>query len=198
MRNNFEIEYHNPHADHYKVDRELDEDNSIEGVFSAYAPQGAWFHLKIGNTYSLKLDLNRFGPPLFEDFVGFLRFMWNGGQESTAYSDAIPPKQADQRLYTIQFADFIREVPLLFFVIETEKILLYSRTISDVNRTRAIIYPGRDTHDPYTISRKQTESAIGHFLTRYYADIKAATPSVAVVEGYDRLDNFMQKVSRIV
>jgi hypothetical protein len=180
MTESFSIEYCNPH-------RPVSEPERYEGydVVSAhydYMAAGASATIAIGD-YSLELSelvfVNwiRKSLALAEGIATGAPDFWPPLRET------LPELPAGSRVHFWIAADIQWHAPILVFVVDGERVLVYTRSSANVSGPK-LIRLERDREAPYVFARTDVVATIADCISRYLDDLAAAFPFLLDDEVY--------------
>lgn len=193
---NFNIEYKNQLSDRTRfLIEDIDEDNTIQGVFSMYNPVEDLILIQIGE-FNLELPVAKYGSSLFEDFRNLMEFIWSPTTAVDEYSKNIYFDPHSQKLYSIIIGDFMINIPILLFVFEKEDVLIYTRTLDNTDTSKVFLLKNRDSFEPVKISLKMVEQTIAKFLIEYFEVVNKSFTNIQAADGYSELSNFIKKLKK--
>jgi hypothetical protein len=96
----------------------------------------------------------------------------------------IPGFPPEAKVHSILFADFMFWFPVLLFAQVGDTTYIYTRTMSEEERFRLIVFPERDRASAVVVPTQEIVEEIRAFMTAYLDDIAAAFPFITGDELY--------------
>jgi hypothetical protein len=97
--------------------------------------------------------------------------------------------------YCVSFPDFLAWLPVRVFACDGDDVVIYTRTSSETERGRLIVWPGRpDRAEPIRLSRRALIERIADVLTSYLDDLASA---FAFLEADPLYRDFRRRVASV-
>ncbi|WP_263352939.1 hypothetical protein [Acidicapsa acidisoli] len=191
MSDIFQIDYRNPHLAVPQPD--LYEDYDVVSAYYDYEPAGPAVTLRICD---YNLDLN--GRLLIDWMCSSLklaeRMMAGAPDDWPSLRETFPKSPPNARLYSWIASDIAYQPPALVFVVDGERVMVYTRSSASVSGPKLVLLEG-DREAPCIVDLATVLTAIATCLSLYLDDLVAAFPFLLEDEVYKSQRNRIAALS---
>jgi hypothetical protein len=176
----FRIEYENAHL--AVSEPEFYEGYDVVSAHYDYLVAGPSATIAIGD-YSLELAGLLFVNWIRESLPLAERIATSTPDDWPPLRETLPALPPGARVHFWIAADIPSHAPILVFVVDGDRVLIYTRSSANVSGPRLMLLE-RDREAPYVVARTAVVATVAECITRYLDDLVAAFPFLLQDEAY--------------